>query len=219
MEGAKGAQAKMERFGALLKRHRDEISLTQAELAERAKPLTAHAISLLEHGKRRPGPATVSRLVKALELDDEQRVTFLLTARPAGDPDAWAEPWAHCRCTPQVQEVPANKLEWAVAVANALADSVVDTVSLFYGVMPAGPITWVVRRTAAIGDPRDVGRHERLMSAASHGTVAAVLGRIEPKLACRILALMPSPRAWTIWELLNEPTRRAVREASEHGRT
>jgi transcriptional regulator with XRE-family HTH domain len=219
MDGATGAQAEMERFGALLKRHRDEIPLTQAELAERAKPLTAQAISLLERGKRRPGPATVSRLAKALELDDGQRATFVLTARQAGDPDAWAEPWTRCRNAPQVQEVPSNGLEWALAVVNALADSVVDAVALPYGFMPASTLTWVVRRTAALGDLRDAGRHERLMSAASHGTVAAVLGRIEPDLACRILAQMPSRRAWAVWELLNEPTRRAVREASRHGRT
>jgi predicted ATPase/DNA-binding XRE family transcriptional regulator len=60
-------------FATLLREYRTARSLTQEELAERAR-LTAKAVGLLERGvRRRPYPHTVRALADALLLDEDQR--------------------------------------------------------------------------------------------------------------------------------------------------
>ena len=60
-------------FAELLRAFREERSLTQEELAERAG-ITVKAVGALERGeRRRPYPHTVRALSDALALDDEQR--------------------------------------------------------------------------------------------------------------------------------------------------
>ena len=74
-------------FGARLRRLREDASLTQEELAQRAG-LTAKGISDLERGARnRPYPHTVRSLADALELPENER-SSLLAAVPkrAGKP-------------------------------------------------------------------------------------------------------------------------------------
>ncbi|MDQ3923581.1 MAG: helix-turn-helix domain-containing protein, partial [Actinomycetota bacterium] len=68
-------------FGARLRRLREDASLTQEELAQRAG-LTAKGISDLERGARnRPYPHTVRSLANALELPENER-TSLFAAVP-----------------------------------------------------------------------------------------------------------------------------------------
>ena len=60
-------------FGTLLRRLREAASLTQEELAERAR-LSRNAISTLERGERKhPYPHTVRSLADALGLSEEER--------------------------------------------------------------------------------------------------------------------------------------------------
>ena len=64
-------------FGALLRAMREAASLSQEELAERAK-LTTHAISALERGARtRPYPHTIRSLADALEATDTERAALV----------------------------------------------------------------------------------------------------------------------------------------------
>jgi predicted ATPase/DNA-binding XRE family transcriptional regulator len=68
-------------FGALLRRYREAVGWSQEELAECAG-LSAKAISALERGeRRRPYPATVQRLVAALDLTDADRTALLESLR------------------------------------------------------------------------------------------------------------------------------------------
>src|SRR5579859_4491294 len=68
-------------FGALLRSYRTRAGLSQEELAERAG-LSRRGIADLERGARRsPHPATVRRLLEALELDEESRAALLSAAR------------------------------------------------------------------------------------------------------------------------------------------
>ena len=73
-------------FGTRLRRLREAASLTQEELAERAR-LTRNAISALERGERkRPYPHTVRSLADALGLSEEERTTLLAaTIRQDGE--------------------------------------------------------------------------------------------------------------------------------------
>jgi len=78
--------ASQEGFGALLRRHRQAVGLTQEELAERAG-LAAAAISSLERGLRqRPYPHTVQALADALGLSATERADFVAARRPPGAP-------------------------------------------------------------------------------------------------------------------------------------
>ena len=77
-------------FAELLRAFRDERSLTQEELAERAG-ITVKAVGALERGeRRRPYPHTVRALCDALALDDEQRGRLVAAVpgrtRPAEQP-------------------------------------------------------------------------------------------------------------------------------------
>ncbi len=79
-------------FGAILRRYRSDVGLTQEELAECAR-LSRRGIAALERGERlRPHPETVRLLADALQLDDAQRAHFELAARsrarPAGETPA-----------------------------------------------------------------------------------------------------------------------------------
>jgi len=67
-------------FGALLRQWREQVGLSQEELAERAG-LTGKAIGALERGERRhPYPTTVRALANSLGLDVGDRQAFLAAA-------------------------------------------------------------------------------------------------------------------------------------------
>ena len=67
-------------FGALLRRHRGAMGLTQERLAERAG-LHAQEISKLERGiLRSPHSSTVEFLARALKLDPQQKESFIVAA-------------------------------------------------------------------------------------------------------------------------------------------
>src|SRR5690242_15206834 len=64
-------------FGYLLRSYRVAAGRSQDELAERAA-LSRRGISDLERGKRQlPHPATVRRLINALDLVDSDRTTLM----------------------------------------------------------------------------------------------------------------------------------------------
>src|SRR5262249_27446574 len=72
-------------FGALLRRHRLLVGLSQEELAERAH-LSLSAVGSLERGiNREPYPKTVALLAAALALDSGQRSTLIAAARSSGE--------------------------------------------------------------------------------------------------------------------------------------
>jgi len=72
-------------FGALLRRHRRAIGLTQEELAERAE-LSVEAVSALERGvSRAPHKDTVELLASALQLSEHDRTVFEALARKRED--------------------------------------------------------------------------------------------------------------------------------------
>ncbi|WP_344641349.1 helix-turn-helix domain-containing protein [Kitasatospora cystarginea] len=66
-------------FGETLRRHRLRAGLTQEELAERSGE-SAHAISVLEAGRRSPRLSSVSRLAAGLDLEPADRGTPALGA-------------------------------------------------------------------------------------------------------------------------------------------
>src|SRR5690348_9516425 len=69
-------------FGALLRRDRARVGLSQEELAAHAG-MSAQAISMLERGGRQhPYPATLRRLADALGLADTERAAFLALVPP-----------------------------------------------------------------------------------------------------------------------------------------
>src|SRR5438045_7516703 len=71
-----GAQERSS-FGTVLQRLRRRAGLSQQELAERAG-LSPRGIADLERGARRsPYPATVRRLIQALDLNDADRAALL----------------------------------------------------------------------------------------------------------------------------------------------
>ncbi|HVK28067.1 MAG TPA: helix-turn-helix domain-containing protein, partial [Nocardioides sp.] len=87
-------QAGDEGFGALLRDLRNDRSLTQEELAERAG-LSVKAVSALERGeRRRPYPHTVRALAEALGLSEDER-TLLAEAVPRRVRPAPADPPAY----------------------------------------------------------------------------------------------------------------------------
>jgi predicted ATPase/transcriptional regulator with XRE-family HTH domain len=74
-------------FGLSLLRYRLAAGLSQEELAERAG-LSRRGVSDLERGARRaPHPATVRRLMEALNLDPAERAAMLASANAARAPD------------------------------------------------------------------------------------------------------------------------------------
>lgn len=89
----------MNDFALLLKTYRERRNLSQSALAREAG-LDASFISRLERGERMPGTAnSVSKLAKALRLNDQERVDLMLCAGlvppipPADTPEvllAWA---------------------------------------------------------------------------------------------------------------------------------
>jgi transcriptional regulator with XRE-family HTH domain len=75
-----GANARAGSFGALLRRYRGALGLTQEELAERAG-LHAQEISKLERGVlQSPHSTTVEFLARALKLDPRQTESFVVAA-------------------------------------------------------------------------------------------------------------------------------------------
>lgn len=77
---------RQEPFGALLRRHRETVGLSQEDLAERAG-ISVNAVGALERGeRRRPYPDTVRRLADALDLGDEARAALAAAARPDRSP-------------------------------------------------------------------------------------------------------------------------------------
>ncbi|WP_197084845.1 ATP-binding protein [Saccharothrix sp. ST-888] len=93
------------RFGEELRRYRLRAGLTQEELAERSG-VSAHAISVLEAGRRSPRLSSVSRLAAGLGLEPVERGQLIAavggpdapaaaaagTGRPAERPDHRAAP-------------------------------------------------------------------------------------------------------------------------------
>lgn len=72
-------------FGALLRRHRRAVALTQEELAARAE-LSVEAVSALERGvNRAPHKDTVEMLANALQLSEHDRAVFEALARKRED--------------------------------------------------------------------------------------------------------------------------------------
>ncbi len=84
-------------FAEVLRAFREERSLTQEELAERAG-ITVKAVGALERGeRRRPYPHTVRSLGSALDLDDDERAALVASVptRSAGpEPAVVAAPVA-----------------------------------------------------------------------------------------------------------------------------
>ncbi|GAA1324799.1 ATP-binding protein [Pseudonocardia xinjiangensis] len=72
----------MSDFAELLRRYRTARSLTQEELATRAR-ITQKAVGALERGeRRRPYPHTVRALADALGLDDDERARLVAAVPP-----------------------------------------------------------------------------------------------------------------------------------------
>jgi len=69
--------------GDLLRRYREAAGLSQEALAERAG-LSARGLLYLEHGMRRPYPATLRRLADALSLTPPQREALTLASQHGG---------------------------------------------------------------------------------------------------------------------------------------
>ncbi|AUG81562.1 hypothetical protein CFP65_6945 [Kitasatospora sp. MMS16-BH015] len=80
-------------FGPLLRESRLRAGLTQEELAARSG-ISAHTISVLESGKRRPHLSSVTRLAEALGLDreDRDRLTTEARSEPADSPPSSTRP-------------------------------------------------------------------------------------------------------------------------------
>ncbi|WP_380283476.1 ATP-binding protein [Kitasatospora purpeofusca] len=78
-------------FGTLLRQHRYATGWTQEELAERSG-ISAHAISVLESGRRRPRLSSVARLAAALGLDPAGRDRLLSAARGEAAARSGGEP-------------------------------------------------------------------------------------------------------------------------------
>jgi transcriptional regulator with XRE-family HTH domain len=71
-----------ETFGALLRRFRLAVAVSQQELAQRAG-LSVDAVSTLERGRRSlPRPDTIALLAHALGLSAKERAAFVAAARP-----------------------------------------------------------------------------------------------------------------------------------------
>ena len=86
-------EASRERFGVLLRGHREAAGLTQEELAERSG-LTAKGISALERGeRRRPYPQTIRTLTDALALSDDERGRLIASVtRQSAEPRSARRP-------------------------------------------------------------------------------------------------------------------------------
>ncbi|MDH6114417.1 tetratricopeptide (TPR) repeat protein/transcriptional regulator with XRE-family HTH domain [Kitasatospora sp. MAP12-15] len=74
-------------FGALLREFRLEAGLTQDQLADRSG-VSAHSISVLESGRRRPRLSSVALLSTAMELAPESHGRLLAAARTPDTPSA-----------------------------------------------------------------------------------------------------------------------------------
>jgi DNA-binding XRE family transcriptional regulator len=103
-----GEMDRPSRFGALLKRHRVSVGLTQEALAERAL-LSPRGIQDLERGvNQRPRQDTIERLVAALGLDASDRAAFERAARaPASSMhphEGGGRGWGHA--SPSRRELP-----------------------------------------------------------------------------------------------------------------
>ncbi|MFJ5229237.1 ATP-binding protein [Kitasatospora sp. NPDC088391] len=77
----------------MLREQRRRAGLTQEELAERAG-VSAHAISMLEAGRRRPRLSSVTRLAAALGLDEAARTRLMSAAEGAAEGAADTPPAA-----------------------------------------------------------------------------------------------------------------------------
>jgi transcriptional regulator with XRE-family HTH domain len=75
------AQAAPAAFGELLRQHRLAAELTQESLADRAG-LSVHGIQKLESGASHPYRRTSERLIRALQLGDQDEALFKIAAQP-----------------------------------------------------------------------------------------------------------------------------------------
>jgi len=91
-------------LGALVRRYRLRLGLTQEQLAERAGSLSVDTIANMEQGRNRPYRQTVEALAAALGLDEADRAA-LHAARTGTDPRP--QPTPHGRSTtPAVRPAP-----------------------------------------------------------------------------------------------------------------
>jgi DNA-binding XRE family transcriptional regulator len=67
-------------FNEWLKRRREELDLTQVQLAKRAG-CSVFAIRKIEAGERRPSRQLAELLAKSLEIPSEDQTTFVKVAR------------------------------------------------------------------------------------------------------------------------------------------
>ncbi|MFE9426447.1 ATP-binding protein [Kitasatospora sp. NPDC006697] len=95
------------RFGELLRELRRNRAWTQEELAERSG-MSAHAISVLEAGRRRPRISSVSRLAEALALTAADRERLVAAARGEERGEERAQPAE--QLTGRQQDVPAPRM-------------------------------------------------------------------------------------------------------------
>jgi tetratricopeptide (TPR) repeat protein/transcriptional regulator with XRE-family HTH domain len=155
-----------ESLGALLRRYRGRLGLTQAELADRAG-LYPQQISHLERDLvRRPRSTTVQFLADALKLDLEERATFIAAARGGRDPDVRADRTSTSASPPD----PAASL----ADAQALLDSLPTDVLPDRAPLPAGS------RMPLAPNPLFIGRGDELLhvAAALIGGDTVALGQV-----------------------------------------
>lgn len=72
-------------FGGMLKRRRQELGLTQDELAERVGCAT-QTIRKIENGQRRPSYHMADRMAQVLRLSPEERAAWMSAARAHAEP-------------------------------------------------------------------------------------------------------------------------------------
>src|SRR5215471_3124095 len=152
-------------FGALLRRYRGQMGLTQEELAERAG-LHAQEISQLERDVvRRPRSTTVEYLAEALKLDTQQKEAFV-AARGRSSPDARAD---HAATSASPRDA-ANLAEVQELLASMPTDALPERAPL-----PAGS------RMPLAPNPLFVGRGGDLLQVARalrNGDTTVALGQV-----------------------------------------
>src|SRR5215470_3261793 len=155
-----------ESLGALLRRYRGRLGLTQEELADRAG-LYPQQISHLERDLvRRPRSTTVQFLADALKLDLEERATFIAAARGGHDPAVRADRTSMSTSPPD----PAASLADAQALLASLPTDALP---------PRAPLPTGSRMPLA-PNPLFVGRGDELLqvAAALKGGDTVALGQV-----------------------------------------
>ena len=146
----RNADSGTESLGALLRRYRGRVGLTQEELAERAG-VHAQEISQLERGViRRPRSTTVEFLADALKLDAQGRATFVAAARGESASSA----------TLVSDLEPTSRSSVSATDATSLFTSIPTDAVPLHGALPAGS------RMPLAANPLFVGRGDELLQVA-----------------------------------------------------